>query len=76
MYNKIKLKLENYRDKTCGTQTVSMTGTNENNKSESIQINIPMKSKRSMQKQKTNEKYANEKEGYDLKNIYETKLYE
>ena len=52
MYNKIKLKLENYRDKTCGTQTASMTGMNENNKSESIQINIPMKSKRSMQKQK------------------------
>ena len=79
MHGKIKLKLENesYRDKKCMTQTAWMTRTNENYKSESIQIkSIPIKSEKSIQKQKTNEKYANEKKVFDWKNAYETKLYE
>ena len=46
MHGKIKLKLENenYRDEKCVTQTAWMTRTNENYKSESIEIKIiPMK---------------------------------
>ena len=71
MHGKLKLKLENYRDRKCVTQTAWMTRTNEYYKSESMQI-------KSIQKQtkKKNEKYANETKVYDWKNVYETKLYE
>ena len=49
----------------------------KNYKSESIQIKIiPMKNEKIRQKQKTNEMCSNEKNVYDWKNIYETKLYE
>ena len=62
------------------TQTAWMTRTNENYKSESMQIkNIPIKSEKNMKKQqqqKTNKKRANEKKVYDWKNVYKTKLYE
>ena len=54
MHGKIKLKLENenYRDEKCVTQAAWMKRTNENYKSESIQIkSIPMKSEKSIQKQ-------------------------
>ena len=53
MHGKMKIKLENYRDEKSMTQTTRMTRTNENYKSESIQIkSIPIKSEKSIQKQK------------------------
>ena len=59
------------------TQTAWMTRTNENYKSESTQIErIPIKSEKSIQKQKTNEKYGNEKKLYDWKNVYGIKLFD
>ena len=79
MPGKIKLKLENYRDEKCVTQTAWMTRTNENCKSESMQIkSIPVKSEKKYTKWKKNEWKVckRKKKVYDWTNVCEIKLYE
>ena len=79
MHGKIKLKLENYRDEKWMIQTAWMTRTNENCKSESIQIkSIPVKSKKKVYKNKKSEwKVCKRKKKCSTEtNVYEIKLYE
>ena len=71
MHCEIKLKLENYRVEKCVTQTAWMTRTNENYKSESIQIkSIPIKSEKSIPKQKNEWKVYKRKRKYTTEKLY------